>query len=160
MNASIFERRAVPCPTLDTMASSTTKQLRTEGEESLSDELSEVAREVVRLRSQLIKIEVLELVEQWLNRVVGSSAATALIGVGSLFMLVAAALAIGDALGHLGWGMLIVGGGVALAGGVFALVRPKLVDLGDKTAKVDTRMLEPSLEPSTDDSGSVGQLPP
>lgn len=125
------------------MSTSFKKQAQPDPEASLPAEIAEVAREVVLLRSELIKIGLLEYVEKSLNPIIRKWIVTAIVGLGVLFILIAVALGIGDALGHVGWGLLVVGVGVATIGGMFALARPKLIELGDKTAEVDTKLVEP-----------------
>jgi hypothetical protein len=115
--------------------------------QSLPEQTTTVARELadlLRLRFEHGKLELAEFLDKWVNRFVRNTVAAGTAGIGALFMLIAAALAIGDALGHLAWGMLIIGGGLTVVGGLFALMRPKLVDVGDKKATVNTKVLEPS----------------
>jgi hypothetical protein len=125
------------------MSTSFKKQAQSDPEASLPAEIAEVAREVVLLRSELIKIGLLEYVEKSLNPIIRKWIVTAIVGLGVLFILIAIALGLGDALGHVGWGLLVVGVGVATIGGMFSLARPKLIELGDKTAEIDTKLVEP-----------------
>lgn len=125
------------------MAIFSNRQNESETEPSRTGEMADLTRDVVALRAELVKLEVLETAETWINRILRNGAVVSIVSVGALFMLIAAALGIGDALDHLGWGMLIVGGGVVVAGGVFAWVRPQLVELEDDVAEVKAERLEP-----------------
>ncbi|KIG16629.1 hypothetical protein DB30_04248 [Enhygromyxa salina] len=106
---------------------------------SLPAEIAQVAGDVVSLRAELLKLELLSYVEKTLNPAICKVVAACLVGVGGLFTLIAAALAIGAALGHLSLGMLIVGVAVIGLGGLFARVRPKLVSFGDKPPEVESK---------------------
>lgn len=116
-------------------------------EERLPAQTTTVAREfaeLVRLRFEHAKIELSEFLDKWINNLLRNAIAVTTAGIGAIFLLVAAALAIGTALGHAGWGMLIVGGALVLGAGVFAFTRPQLIEAGQKTATVDDEVLEPA----------------
>jgi hypothetical protein len=83
--------------------------------------------ELLRLHFATSRSELSEFIEQWAKNAFGNAVTiavtVALAGLGGIFLLIAAVLAIGDALDHVGWGLLIVGGALALAGGGVALAR-------------------------------------
>jgi hypothetical protein len=115
-------------------------------EQSLPAQTTTIARdlsELLRLRFEHAKLELSEFFDKWTNNLLRSAIAVAVAALGAIFMLTAAGLAIGGLLGHAAWGMLIVGGALVLAGGVFALTRPKFIDTGDNKATVDPEVLEP-----------------
>lgn len=115
-------------------------------EESLPTQTGAVAREfaeLLRLRFEHAKIEISEFLDKWVNSLVRNALALGTAGVGGLFLLVAAALGIGTALGHAAWGMLIVGAVMLVGAGAFALTRPQFVETGDKRARVAADILEP-----------------
>lgn len=116
-------------------------------DEPLPAQTTTVAREfaeLVRLRFEHAKIELSEFLDKWINNLLRNAIALTVVGLGAIFLIIAAALGIGTALGHAGWGMLIVGGVLVLGGGVFAFTRPHFVEAGDKLATVDDTMLEPA----------------
>jgi hypothetical protein len=83
--------------------------------------------ELLRLHFEASRTELSTFIEQWAKNAFGNAVTIAvtiaLAGLGGIFLLIAAVLAIGDALGHVGWGLLIVGGALALAGGGVAVAR-------------------------------------
>jgi len=122
------------------------KQVTPTSDESLPSQTGTVAREfaeLLRLRFEHAKIEMSEFLDKWINNLLRNAIALATAGIGALFMLIAAALGIGAALGHAGWGMLIIGGVLFASAGVFALTRPQFIDTGDKRATVSADVLEP-----------------
>jgi hypothetical protein len=115
-------------------------------EQSLPAQTTTIARdlsELLRLRFEHAKLELSEFFDKWTNNLLRNALAIAVVALGGIFLLTAAGLALGSLLGHAAWGMLIVGGALVLAGGVFALTRPKFIDTGDKKATVDPDVLEP-----------------
>lgn len=83
--------------------------------------------DLLRLHFEASRTELTGFLEQWAKTTFGDAltiaVTVALAGLGGIFILIAAVLAIGDALNHPGWGLLIVGGVLAIAGGAFALAR-------------------------------------
>ncbi len=72
--------------------------------------LSEDVREIVELRIQLVKREVMEQIEGRLSSVKGQAVVGALAAVAGVFLLLTIALGLGMLLGHAFWGFLIVTG--------------------------------------------------
>jgi hypothetical protein len=72
--------------------------------------LSEDIREIVELRIQLVKREVMEQIEGRLSSVKGQAIVGALAAVAVVFLLLTVALGLGMVLGHAFWGFLIVTG--------------------------------------------------
>lgn len=83
--------------------------------------------ELLRLHFQASRMELGQSLEEWaiktMRNTVTLAASVVLAGIGGIFLLVAAALAIGDALDHVSWGLLIVGAALAAGGGGLALGR-------------------------------------
>jgi hypothetical protein len=72
--------------------------------------LSEDVREIVELRIQLVKREVMEQVEGRISSVKGQAIVGALAALTGVFLLLSLALGLGMLLGHAFWGFLIVSG--------------------------------------------------
>jgi hypothetical protein len=84
----------------------------------ISDQLAGLStdvREIVELRIELLKREVMEQVEGRISTVKGQALVAGLAALTAMFLLVAIALGIGMLLGHSFWGFLIVTGVFLLA---------------------------------------------
>lgn len=82
---------------------------------------------LLRLHFEASRAELSGFLDQWVRNALGDAKTVAitiaLAGLGGLFLLIALVLAIGDALDHVGWGLFIVGGALALGGGGYAFAR-------------------------------------
>jgi hypothetical protein len=79
----------------------------------ISDQLAGLStdvREIVELRIELLKREVMEQVEGRISSVKGQALVAGLAALTAMFLLVAIALGIGMLLGHAFWGFLVVTG--------------------------------------------------
>ncbi|PRP96938.1 phage holin family protein [Enhygromyxa salina] len=120
----------------------TSKPAHPRQEGSLPSEIAHVARDVVVLRSELLKLDLLASAEKWIEPAIHKTIVAGFVGVGGLFVLIGAAMAVGVVLGHLGWGMLIVGAAVLGIGGVVAVVPPRPANADEKLAEVDADLLD------------------
>ncbi len=84
----------------------------------------------VELRMELTQIQVEDRVEERINEATSGVAVGLLGAVGLLFLLLAASIALGEWLGHLALGFLIVGGVILLITILLHLLRPKFVQIG------------------------------
>lgn len=88
----------------------------------ISDQLAGLSadvREIVELRIQLVKREVMEQIEGRLSSVKGQALVGALAAVTAVFLVLTIAIGLGMLLGHAFWGFLIVTG-VFVIGTLFA----------------------------------------
>lgn len=83
----------------------------------------------VDLRIEKEKIEVREMIHEKANLAVDMAIVGVLAAIGGLFLLVAAALGIGQLLGHPGWGFLVVGVVFAASAGLVYWLKPSLLEL-------------------------------
>lgn len=83
--------------------------------------------DLLRLHFEASRVELGQFMDEWARNMMKNTLAAAvsvvLGGIGGIFLLIAAALAIGDALDHVSWGLLIVGGALAAVAGGFAVTR-------------------------------------
>jgi hypothetical protein len=83
--------------------------------------------ELLRLHFEASRSELSEYLEQWAKKALAGATmmiiTIVLAGLGGLFLLIAAVLAIGDALDHHAWGLLIVGGVLIVIGGAFGMTQ-------------------------------------
>lgn len=84
----------------------------------------------VELRMELTQIQVEDRVEERINEATSGVAVGLLGALGILFLLLAASMALGEWLGHLALGFLIVGGVIMLVTVVLHLMRPRFVQIG------------------------------
>lgn len=84
----------------------------------------------MELRVELTQLEVEDRVEEKVNAVVVTAGLAMLALVTSLFLLVAAAIALGDFFGNAALGYLAVAGFLLVVTIVAYLVRPRIVNIG------------------------------
>jgi uncharacterized membrane protein YqjE len=104
------------------------------GSRSFADLINRLLGELVRLLDQTVALLRLELREE-LGAIAQSAALLAaggaVVGLGVLLLIVALAIGIGDGVGSTAGGFAIVGGLLALAGGILLVgMRRRLADLG------------------------------
>lgn len=105
--------------------------------------LGEDVVSLVELRLKKTQIEVEEKLDEKANALVANAAMGVLLAVGGLFLLIAAALGLGDLLGHPAWGFVIVGVVLALSGFIVKKAQPDVVKVGDKKAVIEEKKLAP-----------------
>lgn len=81
----------------------------------------------VELRMELMQIEVEDRIEERVNEATVGATIAGLAGAAILFLLVAAAIALGEAFGHMAYGFLAVGGTLVVVTLVMRLVKPRFV---------------------------------
>ena len=81
----------------------------------------------VELRMELTQIDVEDRVEQKVNEAMAGAALAGLGAITVLFFLVAAAVFLGDLLGHLAYGFLAIGGLLLIVTIVLRMMRPTIV---------------------------------
>lgn len=84
----------------------------------------------LELRVELTQLEVEDRVEEKVNAAAITAGLAALAGLTVLFLLVAAAIALGDVLGNAALGYLAVAGFLLVVTVVAYLVRPKIINIG------------------------------
>lgn len=81
------------------------------------------------LKMTLTQIEIEETVDKRVNQAVTGAVVAALAGMAALFALTAAALGIGEWLGHPAWGFLIVAGFLIVITIIVRVMKPRVVDV-------------------------------
>ncbi len=81
------------------------------------------------LKMTLTQIEIEETVDRRVNQAVTGAVMAALAGMAALFGLTAAALGIGEWLGHPAWGFLVVAGFLVVITIIVRLTKPRVVDV-------------------------------
>lgn len=76
---------------------------------------------------ELTQIEIEDRIEERVNEATVGATIAALAGAALLFLLVAAAIALGEVFGHLAYGFLVVGGTLIVVTLVVRLVKPTFV---------------------------------
>lgn len=89
--------------------------------------LIEDVKEWIDLKVQLVQLEIEQKIETLANQVVSTFLVIVLAAVTALFILVAAALGLGQWLGHPAWGFLAVSGALGLVTILIHFRRPRLV---------------------------------
>ena len=104
--------------------------------------LTEHVVDLLTLRLEHARLELLEQVDDRVNRLARFVLLMGAAAVAGLFLLLSAAYGLGEAFGHWGWGFLAVGLALAAGGGLLAWWKPHLFHI-DQNATIERDRLEP-----------------